>query len=855
MPRQFALYVLMTLSGFAGVGYEVVWSRMLTTALGHEIVAVLAVLAAFFAGLALGAWTFGGRIRRSDHPTRWYAGLEAAIGLWALALLALLPLVNELVPVLISTEAGSGRQWTVAFLATFLLLLPATAAMGATLPAGERILAADDPNRRVIGGLYAANTLGAVLGVLATTFVLFPAVGLSRAITVLAIANLICALVALGIVYRPAVETTATLEDPRWSRPRLIVALFITGLLGLGYEVVALRALSQVLENTIFTFANVLAVYLLGTALGAALYQKVQHNNPPRHLNRLLPGLAACVVLGCLLLSQLTPINQALLSRLGSGLAPAVAGEMLIAGAVFLPPTLLMGATFTHLASAAKPVFGLGRALALNTLGAALAPLVFGLLILPALGSLAALLVIVAGYLLLVPSWPRETVAAGLTTAAAALALFLSPLNLRALTVPDGGELLAYRDGVMASVAVVSDASGGRHLKLNNHYTMGGTATQFADRRQAHLPLLLHAEPADVLLLGIGTGATMKATLPHPDLSVTAVELVPEMWDLLDYFGISAEHLRKLGNYRLLTADARRFVRATKDQFDVIIADIFHPSRDGAAALYTREHFAAVRDRLRRGGLFCQWLPVYQLDLETLAIIAASFTEVFPDSHVTLAHFSLGQPVLGLLGYLEPPAYPEGYLRQRITDRALAEELMAMRLTSDYELFGGVLGTAPSLARILGDEVAVNTDDHPLVAFTAPNFVYGDPEPPGARLLALTGQLKPTPHEWVAATASEDFRQRLVDYWRARDAYLAAGVGVAPTNDLDVLLAQVATPLLRVVQTSKDFMPAYRPLLVMARDLHSGNPRASRSLLLALEQASPRPEARQLRIKLFAEEN
>lgn len=79
------LYLFLFLSGFAGLGYQMVWTRMFAVGLGHEIVAVLAVVAAFFAGIALGAWALDGRISHSRHPGAWYAALEGVIGLWSLA--------------------------------------------------------------------------------------------------------------------------------------------------------------------------------------------------------------------------------------------------------------------------------------------------------------------------------------------------------------------------------------------------------------------------------------------------------------------------------------------------------------------------------------------------------------------------------------------------------------------------------------------------------------------------------------------------------------------------------------------------------------------------------------------------
>jgi len=65
--------VVMTASGFAGLGYQIVWTQQSALWLGHEAAAVLAVVTAFFGGLAAGAFVFGPRIERSGRPARWYA--------------------------------------------------------------------------------------------------------------------------------------------------------------------------------------------------------------------------------------------------------------------------------------------------------------------------------------------------------------------------------------------------------------------------------------------------------------------------------------------------------------------------------------------------------------------------------------------------------------------------------------------------------------------------------------------------------------------------------------------------------------------------------------------------------------
>ena len=286
--RKRAALLLMLASGFAGLGYQVVWTQQCALWLGHESAAVLAVVAAFFGGLALGALALGPRIERSLYPVRWYAGCELLIASWSLALALLLPQASGGLLDLTGAQPSPAWQWTVAFFGTFILLLPATAAMGATLPAMERAMAPLRLPGRSIAALYAGNTGGAVLGVLASAFWLVPELGLARTAGLCAVLNLLCAGVALWAFSQPAgtaaaaggPDTGSAAQPPAQARRNALARLAATGLLGIGYEVVVVRVLSQVTEDTVYTFALLLAVYLVGSALGAAAYQRWRPGAP-----------------------------------------------------------------------------------------------------------------------------------------------------------------------------------------------------------------------------------------------------------------------------------------------------------------------------------------------------------------------------------------------------------------------------------------------------------------------------------------------------------------------------------------------------------------------------------------------
>ncbi|MEH6876350.1 MAG: fused MFS/spermidine synthase [Candidatus Competibacter sp.] len=834
--RRFALG-LMVASGFAALGYQIVWTQQSALWLGHEAAAVLAVVTAFFGGLAVGALMLGSRIDRSSKPGLWYAACETVIGLWSLVLAFLMAPITGWLLDLTGAQPSPAWQWAVAFCGTFLLLLPATAAMGATLPAMERVLAQMRHRRTNIAALYAGNTFGAVLGVLGTAFWLVPEFGLARTAAACMVLNLLCAVAALRLFVEPADGAPATANP---SAPGILLLLAATGLLGIGYEVLVVRVLGQVAENTVYTFAILLAVYLVGTALGAAAYQRwlSDPGESNRLRDRLLRMLAAACLLGILGLGGAEVVKAAVLHALGSSMAAALAAEAALALVAFLLPTIIMGALFSHLSTHARAAgIGFGRVLGVNTLGAAVAPLLFGVILLPALGPRFALLLVAVGYLALSARRAgSEPTLWGMVAATLALALWAP--SLRFVDIPEGGRIVSYRDGVMAAVSVVEDAGGVARLHINNRQQEGSSATLLADARQALLPLLLHPAPRRALFLGLGTGVTASSAAEDPMLEVDAVELLPEVIEASAYFRRPFEVNATNPRLHLMTADARRFVRATRERYDLVVSDNFHPARSGSGSLYTVEHFDAVRDRLAAGGLFCQWLPLHQLDLETLRSIVRAFITVYPRGWAMLATNSLDTPVLGLVARGDGDRFDIGQVRERLTGAAMPRRPAEFGIDDDLALLGSFVAGPRALARFAGN-APLNTDDHPVVAYRAPRITYAPDSPPRDRLIALLHAVEISPDELVAAPHDNAWASRLAAYWTARNRFIEAGREVRPTSDVRRMLAQVREPLLSVLRISPDFRPAYDPLLRMATALGRIDVASARALLAELWQAQP----------------
>lgn len=841
MKRKAILHLVFFLSGLAALGFQLMWTRIFAIGIGNELGSVLAVVSAFFGGVTLGAWFLEGPIAKSRYPGYWYAALEGAIGLWGGLSLLAIPLANRLIFSWTGLESPEPWRWTICFGVPLLTLLPATFCMGATLPAMERAVGALTGGARAVPGLYSANTLGAVFGSFAAVFLIAPNLGFRATVLACSAVALACSLSAFGLAKTAPGGGTAASQGADRATARLpmrfdgtTATLFFTGLLGIGYEVVVTRALSQYFEDSVYTYCLLLMVYLLGTAAGAFAYKRFfSAREYGKTLAILLAALAISCLTGAALLAAAGPVDAALWNLLGQGRFAHFAGEMAGAAIIFFLPTVWMGATFSHLAQAAKDrSLGLGRALAVNTLGGALAPFLFGIVMVPAAGIRATLVAIGLGYLALIR--PFKAAAMALPAAAIPLAAaILVPWNL--VTIPPGSRLLGYREGAMSSVAVLEDEEGGKQLKVDNRLNMGGTRSLTTERLKTHLPLLLHPHPERALFIGLGTGITFGTVVDYKTIAADGVELDPLVVAALPDF---APYNRSpfAGKYKVYAADARRYVRATRNAYDMILADFFHPYRDGAATLYTEEHFQAIKSRLGPGGLFCQWLPLYQLDMPSLRIIIRTFLRAFPNAQGYLGNFSADTPGLALIGSEEKMAYPSDWFAKRLGDPELREMLDKEAISDSYRVPSFFLASRKDLETIAGD-APLNTDNLPRVMYINPGFSRRTDFTPYGRLDSLLDLCKHEPAELAGNgedSASRDYRENLGKVLEARDLFLRGALADAKGNGNDAIAFY-----LRSAAVTEHFTVGYAKCLTLAIAQREKHPDWAKGMLHKLAELRP----------------
>ncbi len=715
------LYVAFTISGAAGLIYEVMWARSFSLVFGSTTRAAAVVLAAFFTGLALGS-LLGARLakRRSTAALR-FAAAEVAVLIGALAVNLWFAGYERWYPTLYQSLAGSSWPLTaIKLLLAFAAMGPPCVAMGMTLPLIARALVARTGHfGSRVSLAYGLNTLGATAGVLLAGFVLPSSIGATNTMYLAAALNLIAAAAALvswmtGNLRRPAGDTRA--PQPRTTEglePAVVLVVILSGFGTLALEVLYTRLIVNLTDSSIFSFSLMLATFLVFLAAGSLLVSAVVDRlaNPWRLL-AWTQGAGALAIL-----VSPTFFQFAIKLRFGSAgesVALYLLELLLVTAMTIGPVVLLLGMALPiawkiatrHASESGRRV---GSLTGVNTLAAAAGSVCAGFVLLPLLGNGKAIAVVATMYALLAlvawsrgdrQQWPVALIVLGLSFA---VLLTLQTWNFVPLWRLPGESLVRYSEGETANVAVIDTREGIRLLKVNNRYLLGSSGKRAVkiQRSQGGLPLLLHPRPRSVAFIGVATGVSVSSVLDFHVRRVVAIEIIPGVVDAASDFEAANRGVLRDHRVQTLVADARNHLFATDEQFDVIVGDIFIPWHAGTGYLYTTEHFAAVSRRLTPGGIFAQWLPGHQLSAEELRMITATFLDVFPTASLWINPSNAKTPILALV------SHDSGDLERRSAVES-STVFPGIEYVCDAETLRSWSGSAPR-----------NTDEYPRIEFRA----------------------------------------------------------------------------------------------------------------------------------------
>lgn len=776
---QPVLLGLFLVTGFTGLVYELLWARMFTVVFGATVLAVSTVLAAYFAGLALGSWVFGRIVDQFGRPLLLYGLLELGIGGYAAFLPSLIPHAQGIAADLSHLAPDSFLGVSLArFLASLLVMLLPTTLMGASLPVlGRFIVEARDRIGRGLGYLYAVNTIGAALGCVVTGFLLIETLGVSASHTLAIVLNLAVGCFAL-VLHRTAAPAVAEARAPKGSRlrvkssrdsrerplgrgsqraarsgskqgsaaevysPRLVLlvlgAFGISGAAALGYEVLWTRNLGVTLHSTTYSFTLILAAFLCGIGIGSFLYGKYwQRSRRPVFLFGTIQAAVGLYALALIHFFRVMPnLASGIIQPAEADWGIMIAIQLLLCFVVMLIPTLLLGCTFPLVSRiCVTGMEGLGRTVggvyAVNCIGAIAGSFLAGFVIIPTIGVKYGMMLVsavsIAVALVLLALEPgagraakRSVMAATVALAAIGLAAgHATDLYVGIGASADARKLLFYKDGLVANVRV--EQTEDNVLLMIDNKVQAGRLGARSSQGLGHIPMLLHPDPRKVLTIGMGAGMTAGAVARHPVETIWIVDLVESLAEAAPYFSGQNHDILKDERTRFVVGDGRNFLLTTSERFDVIVADIFFPANAGTGSLYSLGHYEVAKSRLADRGVVVQWVPLYQLTEVEFRTIAATFLEVFPEAELWLGDPDMMYPVVGLVGRNGSSLLEIARLRQRLLDRAVSDGLVFGN--DETSLLCAFLMRGRELAEFVAG-APLNTDDRPRIEFSAPRNDY-----------------------------------------------------------------------------------------------------------------------------------
>jgi spermidine synthase len=739
------LCFLFFFSGACALVYQVLWLRTLGWVFGVTVYAASAVWATFMAGLAVGSGVAGLVADRVRNPLRWFGATELLIGGTALVTPMVLSRLQHAYVAAYPSLAHSPAGLLGAHLAmAFVVLIVPTSLMGATLPL---VIKASTFRTSALGNqlglLYASNAAGAIIGTVAAGLYLIPQRGIHGTFLTAAALNLFVGLSAIAMSLRPGGLAAAPAEQrttPSDSAPddgvepltrrrlRIVLGVFaLSGAVSLALEVVWFRVLTLFLRPTVYGFAVMLAMILVGISTGSFLVTPLL-NRRLRSM-AILAGLELAIGIGIVL--SLRPLVY--LPTLSDRLTPLVASFMPeylgypIAGALLaiFPVALLMGFAFPiglHAWASARPqdertAGRVGLFYSLNVAGAIVGSIVAGFVMLPKHGSGTSLVMLgclsfASGLVLLAASGlsRQARISSALVASAVfAAAIWWSPdpfVQFVAQRYP-GQSIVWQEEGVEATVVVHKNHRDELTMTINgNHQASTDESTAYVHRRIGHLPMAIHPGPRTALVIGLGGGATAGAVSINDGVDVDVVELAGSVVRGARFLESINYGVLSRPNVHLRVDDGRNYLMLTPRRYDVITADVIHPIFAGSGNLYSAEYFRLMRRVLNPGGIVLQWVAGTEAEYKT---IARTFLSVFPG---TTAWVGGGL----LVGSVEPLRLRRSDFEWKLKMPGSRQGLHDLNVESFDALLAAFTAGPEELAAFVGPGDLL-TDDRPLVEY------------------------------------------------------------------------------------------------------------------------------------------
>lgn len=736
------VYLAIFLSGFASLGYELSWIRKGSLLIGATPQALSSVVAVFFGGMAGGAYLFGLFSKRTRTPLLWYGILECAIGVMAAITPLLFSSAGDLVP-FVSQLAGTSQTLHLLFRSALvaLIILPSCIFMGGTLPllCQFAINYRQADIRYAAGALYAVNTIGAFLGCMLCGILFIPYWGMNAAIWFNSVLSFAAGAGVILISWKfsaslPLVtpSTPCLSTSDRFGPPRFLLygLFFSAGFAALGYEILWVRFLSLLIHNTVYTSIFSLGAILLGIAIGG-WFVCLRKDRPGQDV---LLFAAAHIFIGfsvlALLLQPVTMWSWIRESR-------SVPMQALLCTLIILVPSIASGITFPLAyrlvsAEAANSGRDFGFLTAVNTLGAIGGSLIVGFFVLPALGMYTTLMILTGislsiGTISIIFFTEKklelrtEILVCGVGAAWLGV-VFFSSTKLPADFLAGKLAMVECVEG-LSSFITVAKRDGVETLEIDRMWQ--GQNQKGHQILAAHIPMVLHQDPKNVLVIGMGTGQTASRFLMYDVDRLDCVDIEKALP------GVLRRHFDSTWlddpRTRVVTDDGRNFVAHTSVLYDIVSVEVGQSFRPQIASFYTVDFYRDVKKRLTKNGLACQFVPVAFFTVEEFRSVVRSFLEVFPQS--TLWFNKYAECIL-IGNATTQPRLSTQRLRLLKNDSIIRSDLnysfidRPWLLMNKQDVFAANFLMGPDMLAKISGNAPTYTDDRPILEYQAARTVY-----------------------------------------------------------------------------------------------------------------------------------
>ena len=556
---------------------------------------------------------------------------------------------------------------------------------------------------------------------------------------------------------RPADK--AKTEDRIRYRRRVLLALLVgygfSGFAALVYEIAWTRALSLLIGSTVYAFSAMLTAFVLGLAAGSAACARFADRlrDPLRAVAAIQVGIALSALVVVPVIGKLPLFVTSLISGLLDSFWQLQLAEFLLVLGVMLVPTTLMGAAFplvNRIYNQDSILVGrsVGEVYAANTLGTILGSFTGGFLLIPWLGIQKTIFVAVsintlvgvsfllicasltprkrwipavaaaavaAGCIAAIPDWDPSLMSFGPYHEASRISKTTAQSRSALAELAAKSKVLYHKEGLTTTVTVKEVVEGVRALYINGKPDASSLSDLPSQEMVAHIPLLMHPDPKNALVVGLASGISLGSAGRYPLEELDCLEISPAMIEACRYFDDFNYRILDDPRVNIVINDARNHLALTAKQYDVIISQPSNPYIAGVADLFTREFFELSRQRLSPDGVMCTWVQAYNIGLETFRSIVRTFQEVFPN----MSLWRTGKADCLLVGSKKDLAVDYATLARRLRAEAVAVDLRRIEIGTVPEFLAQLVMGPEGVRRFAGD-ARIHTDDNALVEFAAP---------------------------------------------------------------------------------------------------------------------------------------